>query len=58
MGFYMGQIWATHMGLTKGLQHGSIQDRHGQTIYVPNGNHIDSILDLAQVAHIQPAPVE
>ena len=29
MGFYMGPIWATHMGLTRVLQHRSIQERHG-----------------------------
>ena len=58
MGFYIGPIWATHMGLTRVLQHGSIQDRHGQTIYITNRIHMCPILDLARVAHIQPASVE
>ena len=31
MGFYMGPIWATHMGLGWDLQHGSMWYPHGQT---------------------------
>ena len=31
MGFYMGPIWATHMGLGWDLQHGSTWYPHGQT---------------------------
>ena len=31
MGFYMGPIWAPHMGLGWDLQHGSIWCPHGQT---------------------------
>ena len=31
MGIYMGPIWATHKGLTRNLQHGSMLDPHGQS---------------------------
>ena len=31
MGIYMGPIWATHKGLMKDLQHGSMLDPHGQS---------------------------
>lgn len=31
MGFYMGPIWAPHMGLGWDLQHGSMWYPHGQT---------------------------
>ena len=31
MGIYMGPIWATHKGLMRDLQHGSMLDPHGQS---------------------------
>ena len=41
MGIYMGPIWATHKGLMRDLQHGSMLDPHGQshmgTIWVQYG---------------------
>ena len=41
MGIYMGPLWATHKGLMRDLQHGSMLDPHGQshigTIWVQYG---------------------
>ena len=43
MGIYMGPTWATHKGLMRDLQQGSMLDPHGQshvgTIWVQYGKH-------------------
>ena len=54
MGSYMGPIWAPHMGLRWDLQHDLMSSHKGKPKWVTNGNHMGPILDLAQVAHVQP----
>ena len=56
-GFYMGPIWAPYKGLEWDLQHGSMWYPNRQT-HVTSGNRMGPILDLAQVAHVQPTFVE
>ena len=43
MGFYMGPIWATHKGLMRDLQHGSMLDPHGQSNVETCGNYMGPV---------------
>ena len=46
MGFYMGPVWAAHMGVMWVLQQGSMLGPHGCSIWVQYGLHFGPYIEF------------